>query len=142
LLYAYISETSRRELADFRAQLVGLTSARQRFFRPLRLLVPWLEQSGFRGCPFQNIVVEAPPNDDRVASVARQHRQGVRMLLRELVDDLAREDASLARLDRDALADTYLILFEGAIALAVAYREPWPVHQAEATLEHLLATTS
>jgi hypothetical protein len=94
------------------------------------MLVPWFESSDYRGCPFQNIVAEAPPDDPRVRAVVRQHREHMRALLMELTCDLMAAEPSLAGLHADRLVDTYMTLFEGAIALSVAYREPWPVHTA------------
>lgn len=138
LLVAYLRETAERDLAELRDAAAG-TTARERFFGPLRMLVPWFEASDYRGCPFQNIAAEAPPSDERVRAVVKAHRQNVRALLRGLAADLIDEEPGSAAPDPAELADTYLLLLEGAIALAVAYRDAWPVEQAIATLEACVA---
>jgi AcrR family transcriptional regulator len=139
LLLAYIGEMARLELADLRAQATSMPTPQERFFKPMRILIPWFESSDYRGCPFQNIAAEAPPEDQRVRAVIRQYREDVRHLLRELAADLIAAEPELSKLDPADLADTYLLLFEGAIAAAVAYREPWPVQKAIRALEACLA---
>ncbi len=138
LLFAYISEMAHREAADLRAAAEAPPTARERFFAPLGVLVPWFTTSNYRGCPFQNIVAEAPPTDPRIREVARQYRETTRQLLRELAQDLIAEEAALETRDAQVLADHYLLLFEGAIVLAVAYRDPWPVEAAINTLNAML----
>lgn len=135
LLYAYLQQTARNELAEIRKLLDAAPSARERFFTPLRMLIPWFESSAYRGCPFQNILGEAPPDDPRVREVARNYHETIRTIIRDLAADLARAEKRLRKLDIDALTDTYLILLEGAIPLAVAYQDAWPVHRAIAALQ-------
>lgn len=139
LLHAYISEAARREIDDIRAGIATLTSPRDRFLGLLRLLPGWLEESDYRGCPFQNIAAEVPLEDERVREVVRRHHENLRELLREQARELLDDEPGLAlRLDAGELADTCLVLAEGAIVLAVAYRDPWPVHAAVASLERCL----
>jgi len=138
LLEAYAAATSEREYAELRAEVMALPTARERFFGPLRVLPPWFESSGYRGCPFQNVVAEAVAEAPAVQAIARRHHEHIRTFLQELIDDLKIEEPALAGLDTDTLADVYLLLFEGAIALAASYREAWPVDTAVAALEEYL----
>ena len=138
LLYDYACQTSAREMEDIRTEVLGLGTARERFFGPLRVLSPWFETSDYRGCPFQNLMAEAPPEAKQVREVGRQHREKARAFFRELARDLAAAEPELAALDTDALADMYVVLFEGAIATAVTYRDPWPVGRAVQALELIL----
>lgn len=135
LLLEYVQETSRREIANLREEVSAFPTARERFFGPLRILYPWFEETGYRGCPFQNVVVELPPGDERIHEAVRRHREEERRLLRELAEAYIAERPDLAGMDCDALAETYLLLFEGAIATARGYQDTWPVKKAEATLE-------
>lgn len=139
LLLAYALETARREFEDLRNQVMALPIARERFFGPMRVLIPWFEGSNYRGCPFQNLMAEIPPGAERVRDVARQHRENLRGFFRYLLDELLEEDTGEKPIRRDELVDTYLILFDGAIAMAVAYRASWPVERAIAALEACLA---
>ncbi|MBX3730223.1 MAG: TetR/AcrR family transcriptional regulator [Candidatus Sumerlaeia bacterium] len=138
LLAACVREMARREIAEMRQAVVPKTTARERFFAPFGILQPWFEASQFRGCPFQNIVAECPPDDPRVREAARQHRENFRALLREVSFDLLQEHPNPRGLDPTELADLYLVLYEGAIAVSVAYRDAWPVRRAIQTLEVIL----
>lgn len=138
LLYVYACKTSEREINEVRNETLNLPTARERFFGPFLILPPWLEASDFRGCPFQLLVAEAPTDGHKVREVARRHRESMRAFIRELTVALSASESGLRDLDCDAIADTYLILFEGAIATSVAYHEVWPVARAVAALEQCL----
>lgn len=139
LLLAYARAMAERELASIREEVLALPSPRERFFGPLAILPAWLRTSDFRGCPFQNLVAEAPPDHWRLREVARDYRESLRVFLGELLDALVASEPRLAGIDGERLLLTYMLLFEGAIALAVAYRQPWPVDAAIQALEERLA---
>jgi len=130
LLVAYASEMARQEIAMIREDVRRFSSARERFFAPLQMLKPWFDATGYRGCPFQNVVVECPPGNTGVQEVARQHRESIRALFQELVLDLKHSEPAYRHLDAEAIVDLYLLLFEGALALSVAYRATWPIDKA------------
>jgi AcrR family transcriptional regulator len=138
LFYEYAREMARRDLAQIQHEVRALPTARDRFFGPLRVLVPWFLESEWRGCPFQNIMPEIPPEDQRARSVTRHHKVNFRNYFRELAADLVAEEPELKGLDCTAIADTYLILFEGSLATAVGYQDAWPVDAAIRVLEKLL----
>ncbi|GAB4168662.1 MAG: TetR/AcrR family transcriptional regulator [Terrimicrobiaceae bacterium] len=138
LLVAYAMEMSRRDIAEIRAEVLAKPTAQSRFFAPLELLIPWLEATDFRGCPFQNLMADTPPDSSRVREVARQHSESLRTFFRELTLDLKNSEKKFSRLSPEKTATTFLLVFEGAIALCVAYRESWPVEHARVTLGHFL----
>ena len=67
-----------------------------------------------------------------VQAVARRHRENLRGFFVELIENLKAEAPDSVQVDTDTLADVYLLLFEGAIAVAASYREAWPVETAVA----------
>ncbi len=138
LLHEYVREAARRDYLEIRAEVDRAKGARKRFFTPLRFLLPWFEASDYRGCPFQNVVAEAPPEDHQVREEARRYYQNIREMLVELSADVLKERRGTSRLDAEELADVYLALLMGAIALAAGYREPWPVEVAIRNLEVLV----
>ena len=138
LFYEYAREMASRDIAMVHQEVDALPTARERFFGPLRILVPWFSETGWRGCPFQNIMPEIPPEDQRARMVTRQHKVNFRSYFRKLAADLVQEEPDLKALDCDAIADAYLILFEGSLAAAVGYQDSWPVESAERVLETLL----
>ncbi len=138
LLVEYVQEMSRRETVDLEAQVMSLPSVEERFFGPLKILPPWFEESAFRGCPFQNAIAELPEDDTRVHAAIRRHREAEREFFREITRAYVEASPSLKGIDIDALADTYMLLFEGAIALTASVRDIWPVARAREALEAYL----
>ncbi|MCC5829791.1 MAG: TetR/AcrR family transcriptional regulator [Phycisphaeraceae bacterium] len=138
LLYEYLRHAADSDLKDLRDWVDQHESPRDRFFAPLRMLLDWFKASDFRGCPFQNILAEGPHGDTRIADIAREHAERVRDLLKGLADGLIRHESALAHLDAENLARTYLLILEGTIAIAVVYRQTWPVERAITTLESCL----
>jgi AcrR family transcriptional regulator len=114
---------------------LALPTARERFFGAFMILSPWFQATEFRGCPFQLLMAETPPDAQSVMEVGKRHREAMRAFVRELAQALSAEDPALRDLDCDAIADTYLIVFEGTMAVSVAYHDEWPIARALATLE-------
>ena len=138
LLFDYVCEMSQREFTEFREEVDSFDTAEKRFFGPLNILIPWLTSTGFRGCPFQNVVSEIPPGDKRIQRIIRKHHDRQREFLKELCAAYVAERPEYNEVDCDALAETYGLLFDGAIASAAAYRDVQPVEKAIATLKIVL----
>jgi len=138
LLYEYAKEMAKRDFAEIQQEVDALPTPRERFFGPLQVLVPWFQQTGWRGCPFQNLMPEIPVDDQRARAVTRQHKVTYRNYFRQLAADLAASEPELNQLDCDAVADAYLIIFEGVLATAVGYQDAWPLQTAKGVLERLL----
>jgi len=141
LLVAYAVEMARRDIAFIRDEAMKRPSAEERFFAPLEMLKPWFESTHYRGCPFQNVMVEAPPQATGVHEVARQHRESFRVFFQELALDLKNADPACRHIDPAAIATDYIVIFEGSIALCVAYRATWPLDQAKTMLAKALHHT-
>lgn len=138
LLHEYLREIAEKEFAETEAAVRALPTALERFFGPFGVLIPWFECSDYRGCPFQNILAESPPEDPLVRQLALVHRENIRGLIRDVSEDLFAERPELKDRDMEKLIDLYLVLFEGAIVTSVAYRAPWPVETAKRHLEEWL----
>jgi AcrR family transcriptional regulator len=139
LLVAYALEISRKEISEIRALTQGFATPEARFYAPLDTLIPWFETSDFRGCPFQNLMAEVPPNAKAVQEVARHHAEACEAFFEELAFDLKNSSSRFAHIDPKEIAKEYLIIFNGAIATAVACRDTWPVANARKTLHCLVA---
>jgi len=150
LLIAYAQHMAEQEIVDLRAAVAGFPTARDRFFAPLEVLLPWFKSTNYRGCPFQNVMAEMPSpcqaerdpaaarEFEAIRAVARLHRENLRGLFRELFAGLCETEPRLAARDGAEVGDTYLLLFEGAVAASVAYEDPWPVERARGVLEQLI----
>ncbi len=136
LVVAYAEHLADHEIAELRVVASEGATARERLLAPLRSLEPWFQSSGYRGCPFQNLAAEVPPETPGIGRVVRRHRENLRSLFRELIGEVIIDEKLKA--NPEALADTALLMFEGAIAVSVAYRQAWPVEHAIGDLERLL----
>lgn len=140
LLLEYVTEMSRRELGEIRSEIWELPTAEERFYAPLKTLAPWLESTNFRGCPFTIAMVEVEPDDDKVQAVVREHRSQEREILSQVAKEYLCDELGFTDVDFVELGETYLVIFEGAVATAAAMRDLWPVRKAIETIR-LLATT-
>jgi AcrR family transcriptional regulator len=99
---------------------------RDRFFAAFRILKPWLSATNFRGCPFQNLSRES----HQLAGVQQaisEHHENLRILFGDVTDYLIVHERAHRRANRDEIAYTYQLLFEGAISSASSCRTTRPV---------------
>ena len=134
LLRAYAAE---QLLQDQRLRFAVETrlDPEERFFAPLRILIPWLTSTHFRGCPFQILAAEAGQIKGIRELIAR-HRDQLRTLFDDITDNLSQQDVSYAHLNAEKVSETYLLLFEGAITNAVGYQSVQPVNHAISAMRH------
>lgn len=142
LFIAYAEAISTKEMDETRAAINTIHGAKEKFYGLLRLLPDWLREYDFRGCPFQIMLTEAPPNDERLHAVCRRHHDELIQLIRGLAQDYYAANSQLRPVDLDQLARLYVVLLDGAIAAAVAYRENWPIDQAVQTIEGMVEPIS
>lgn len=135
---AYAHERSRRELAEMLELLEPYQEPRERFLAPMALLTKWIQDVNYRGCPFQNIVIEFDDPKHPVHQAVSKSREDYQALFRELADHLIKSDPKYRDLDADRLASTYMILVEGSVMLAVIHHDPWPIRDALQTLIRLI----
>jgi AcrR family transcriptional regulator len=138
LLNAYVKTVAERDLMELREEVLKMPAGRERFLGPFSVLDPWLKETDFRGCPFQNIASELPADDTVARGTLREHREHIRMFLRELTEAYVAEDAALSHVDCDAFSHTYLVIFEGVLATTAAYGALWPVETGVQAVEALL----
>ncbi len=138
LLLAYAQEQARREFEELRLVVESKQDPMEQFLAALNTLHPWLEATHFRGCPFQNLMVEVPPEATEVRKIGELHRENLRGLFRLVTLNLKSSDRRFGNVNVDAIADAYLLLFDGAIAAAVAYQTTWPVDHAIKTMQQLI----
>jgi len=139
LLLAYARDRAQRELQALRDAVESRSDPYDRFFSALKVLVPWLKSTRFRGCPFQNLLAEVGDELPEIQDICRQHRENLLDLFREISRFLQQGKGRADAFDVEAVAQAYLILFEGAIAASVACRAVWPVDRAIEALKQIVA---
>lgn len=94
---------------DPREQIEGLFS----------ILTQWLQQPGFRGCPFINVSAETPDAHSGARAAARRHKQDMRRWIRDR--------ATAARLsDPESLSHQVAALLDGAMSQRLVLGEDAP----------------
>ncbi|MGF6773392.1 AcrR family transcriptional regulator [Paraburkholderia sp. GAS199] len=112
-------------------------SARQRLLGMFDVLREWFATESFHGCAFLNAAGELASPEDPIRVVARQHKERLLDFVSEQCEPLAAEcGVDPARLAR--LARQWLILLDGAIAVALVSGEADAALDAQAAAAALL----
>ncbi|WP_144113052.1 TetR/AcrR family transcriptional regulator [Paraburkholderia sp. BCC1886] len=113
------------------------TTARKRLLGMFDVLREWFMSADFHGCAFLNAAGEIASADDPIRVVAREHKERLLAFVRTQCDDYA------AQLQLDSrrsarLARQWLILLDGAIAVALVSGEADAALDARAAAQVLL----
>ncbi|MFT4064685.1 TetR/AcrR family transcriptional regulator [Paraburkholderia sp.] len=112
-------------------------TARKRLLGMFEVLREWFASEDFHGCAFLNAAGEIASSDDPIRAVARKHKGRLLDFVRIQCDAFAMESAIDAR--RAArLARQWLVLLDGAIAVALVSGEADAALDAQATARTLL----
>ncbi|KPD19238.1 TetR family transcriptional regulator [Burkholderia sp. ST111] len=116
-------------------------TARAHLLGMFDVLREWFASEDFHGCAFLNAAGEIASADDPIRIVAREHKERLLVFVRTQCDDYAAESGMDAR--RAArLSRQWLILLDGAIAVALVSGEADAALDARAAAEALLNTES
>jgi AcrR family transcriptional regulator len=112
-------------------------TARKRLLGMFDVLREWFASDDFHGCAFLNAAGEIASSDDPIRIVARKHKERLLDFVRTQCDAFVLESAIDAR--RAArLARQWLVLLDGAIAVALVSGEADAALDAQATARTLL----
>ena len=114
--------------AAFRA---AIEDPREAFLAYVRMLVPHMTETDFRGCGFSNVAVEITDARSPILSVIQDHDamylEHVEKTTRRLI---ASDPRRFRRMDAAATARTYYLLVEGALVASRNLRSLWPLEHA------------
>ncbi|NPT59355.1 TetR/AcrR family transcriptional regulator [Paraburkholderia elongata] len=105
------------------------------------VLREWFASEDFHGCAFLNAAGEIASADDPIRIVARKHKERLLAFVRTQWDEYAAESGMDAR-RAGRLSRQWLILLDGAIAVALVSGEADAALDARAAAEALLDTES
>jgi AcrR family transcriptional regulator len=112
-------------------------TARKRLLGMFEVLREWFASENFHGCAFLNASGEIASAEDPIRIVARHHKERLLAFVRTECDEFAAESGMDAR--RVArLSRQWLILLDGAIAVALVSGEPDAALDAQTAAEVLL----
>lgn len=139
LCLAYLRERNATEFATVAAYVRDHDSPRERFLSVIEAVLPWLEANRLRGCVFLNMVAEVPDPANVLRNEGVQHYERLHRLVSELAADLVDSDPrSYDHVDAEELANDYLLILGGAIAMTEIYHDLWPARHAVSLIKRLI----
>jgi len=139
LCLAYLRDRNTSEYEAINAFVHDHDSPIERFLAVMKSVQPWLEVNNLRGCAFLNMVAEVPDPRNILRREGLHHYESLRQLILTLTEDLITSDAqSYAGFEAQALADDYMLILGGAIAMTEIYHDIWPAIQGVKLVERLI----
>lgn len=118
--------------------LAGKRGAKARLLGIFDFLGKWLPQSGYRGCAFLNTLAEIPDAESPLRQEIAHHKLELRERFIALVDE---HHAGKPRPEREHIASTLFLLFEGTLIEIQNFRDLWPLKSAKKEVQALLANS-
>lgn len=131
LAVAYLKRRHCSWFKQLRQIVQNKPEGKMQIFALFDFLEIWLISVNFRGCAFLNMSSEQPALGTDIRNLIAQHKAELRIYIHHLA-------ANLGKSSSGRLADTVLILFEGAIVEAQITHKSWPVAAARTAITHLL----
>jgi len=139
LCVAYLRYNRAQDIEGLEAAAAAAETPMDRLVSPFKVLKMRMLESDYRGCRYFNMLSEVVDHGTPMAREVRHFNDRFRAHLRRLVLDLKESDDQYAELDADAVADSYCLLFGGAIMMSQETRSLKPVKLAEAQVRRLVA---
>jgi AcrR family transcriptional regulator len=139
LCLTYLRDRNTTELAEIDDFINTRKKPLTRFLSVMEALEPWMLASGMKGCAFLNMVPEVPDTDSPLRREGAIHYERLRTRVRELAEDLLRtEPEKYGQLNPETVANDYMVILTGAIALSEISQDIWPIKQGIETVKRLL----
>jgi AcrR family transcriptional regulator len=129
LVTSYLRRRDRRWRAGLAEHVGRVEDPRERLLSVFDWLHTWFTDPDFRGCAWINCFGELSATSPAVAEETRAHKDGFRLLLRDLAAAAGRDDE---------LAEQLLLLADGAIVTAAITGDPAAAHRARAAADTLI----
>ncbi len=131
LCLSYIHKMNLQDIELIKNELKRRKSPYTRFMASIEVLKPLMLSTQFKGCRFLNMVPEIKDPQNPIRKEGMLHFEALRPILREISHELIESDLKrFNHLNPKKLADDYLTIQMGAIALCEIYHDIWPVDQA------------
>ena len=139
LCLAYLRDRNTSEFEAINAFVHDHDSPVEKFLAVMESVQPWLEANNLRGCAFLNMVAEVPDPSNLLRREGLQHYQSLRQLIYNLAKELISSDAQRYEgFEAEILADDYMLILGGAIAMTEIYNDIWPAIQGVKLVERLI----
>jgi AcrR family transcriptional regulator len=139
LALAYVKSMNEEEIRVIMEGIEKYSGPYERLIGLLEFLIPYSLERDFRGCAYLNISSEIPHHANPVRLECKGHYLTVRQLIGQLVRDL-KAKRGIAWKDRDAdrVADDFMLILSGAMAMAEVYHDAKPFREAIDAAKRLL----
>lgn len=139
LCVAYLQTMGRKEEQTFAEALAQQKTPLGRFMCTAELLIPWLEESEYRGCAFLNTIPEVPNFRDPIRKEAEQFYRNYESLMIQLSAELIESDRKrYGHLNAEALARSFIVLVAGGVALSALHHSLEPMKNAIGMIRQLV----
>lgn len=139
LCAASLNWLSNNEINYIENAIASAKGPLNRFLSVITSLADWAKDTEFRGCAFINISAEIPEPTSPLRKVGTRLYDEIRKRVESLAEELIKSDArKYGHLDAKVLANDYMIIFSGAVALTGIYHAIWPIEHAEQTVQRLI----
>ena len=122
ILLAYLQQASQQWFQQLNEAIATGPTAKAKVLAVFDLLDTFLESENFRGCHFQNALLQLPPEETQVRTFIEEHKARIGQVFTDL-------------LGNPSLAEEITLLFEGALVSSQIQRSPAPVAAARRVAE-------
>ncbi|MGO8763008.1 MAG: TetR/AcrR family transcriptional regulator [Desulfobaccales bacterium] len=138
LCVAYLVERHKVWMAWLQEWLDKYEAPYERLMSVFAFLESWLKASDFRGCAFLNIASEVPDINNRIRKEVIAHKDELRILLRELLEDLKCRDRRFAEINPKFLTEILYVIVEGIIGSCQIYGDSSLIAAARQNFDRVL----
>jgi AcrR family transcriptional regulator len=139
LCLAYLEERSAEEKRSITGAVQAKRTPRAKLLAVMEAVLPWMEANNLRGCEYLNTVAEVPDPANPLRRRGRQHYEWLHDFIRDLAKDLIESDPTrYGKLNARLLADDYMAILIGAIALAEVHNDTGPIKHAIKQVRRLI----
>jgi AcrR family transcriptional regulator len=140
LAFAYIRTMNEQEGKAVMTALEKYSGPYEKLLGILEFSIGWAKETDYRGCAYLNISSEVLDPVHPVRQESKQHYRTLRTLIGLLMKELKAErgEAWKGR-DADRMADEFMLIFAGALAMSQVYHDAQPFREALAAAKRMLA---
>jgi len=139
LAFTYVKSLNEEEARAIEAHLNKYSSPYEKLLGLLEFVITWFQERDYRGCRYLNIASEITDHSHPVRLETRNHYTAYRVMIGRLMHELKAERGPAWKgKDPEKLADDFLLIFAGAMALAPLYHDPQPFREAIAWIKRVL----
>jgi len=140
LAFAYVESMNREELRVIEEGLRKFPGPYEKLIGLIEFLIPWSQERDYRGCAYLNISSEITDHANPVRRESKDHYVAIRRLAGRLMQELKKaKGAAWKHRDPEQVADDYMLILSGSLAMAQVYHDSGPFRDAVEAAKRLLA---